>query len=108
MEVFLMSQQSWTSGVLPATHLIVGVVKVHRLTKSHFSFGLQVVQLDRPWELQDPSERERERIKKTVSATETFNRNSVVKPFKASPLFSFELKLHSDVILLERWLQTQK
>lgn len=34
-----------------ATHLIVGVVKVHCLTERHFSLGLQVVQLDRPGEL---------------------------------------------------------
>lgn len=41
------------------SYLIVGVVKVHRLTKSHFSFGPQVVQLDRSRELQDPTEKKR-------------------------------------------------
>lgn len=41
------------------SHLVVGVVKVHRLTESHLSFRLQVVQLDGSRELQDPAEEER-------------------------------------------------
>lgn len=34
-----------------ASHLVVGVVKVHRLTERHFGFRLQVVQLDGSREL---------------------------------------------------------
>lgn len=40
-------------------YLIVGVVKVHRLTESHFRFCPQVVQLDGSRELQDPTEKSR-------------------------------------------------
>ncbi len=40
---------------LQPPYLIVSVMKVHRLAKSHFSFRPQVVQLDRSRELQDPT-----------------------------------------------------
>lgn len=46
-------------------YLIVGVVKVHRLTKSHFRFCPQVVQLDRSRELQDPTEENRGQMSAT-------------------------------------------
>lgn len=40
-------------------YLVVGVVEVQGLTKGHPGFNLQVLQLQRPRELQDPAERDR-------------------------------------------------
>lgn len=42
--------------VFSAPYLVVGVVEVHRLTESHLSFCLQVIQHDGSGELQDPAE----------------------------------------------------
>lgn len=59
LKYFIQYQYQEMCRPLKASYLIVGVVKVHRLTKSHFSFRLQVVQLDRSRELQDPTEKKR-------------------------------------------------
>lgn len=76
------------------SYLIVGVVKVHRLTESHFSFCLQVVQLDGSRELQDPTEK-----KGGQSRTDHIKLANLLE---ASPLLPFELEFHSDIVLLER------
>lgn len=87
-----------------ASYFIVGVVKVHRLTESHFSFRLQVVQLDRSRELQDPTEKKRGRRSGGHRDTHVCidNNVKVVNLVEASPLLPFELKLYSDIVLLER------
>ena len=54
-----------TSYSLSASDLVVGVVKVHRLTESHFSFCLQVVQLDRTRKLQDPTEKKKKKKRRS-------------------------------------------
>ena len=87
--------------------LVVGVVKVHRLTESHFSFRLQVVQLDRSRELQDPAEEEEEersevRGQELQVCTDNIKESNLNR---VSPLLPFELELHSDIVLLGKDVQ---
>lgn len=91
---------------LYASYLIVRVVKVHRLTESHFSFRPQVFQLDRTRELQDPTEKtksQRSRGHRCWSALTPLN---CLQQVKALPLLPFELELHSHIVLSKSAINT--
>lgn len=67
-------------------YLIVGVVKVHRLTKSHFRFCPQVIQLDGSRELQDPTEKNRGQM--SAAGRHGWKLGTCSRPHLFSPLNS--------------------
>lgn len=87
------------------SYLVVGVVKVHRLTESHFSFRPQVVQLDRSRELQDPTKRKRGQRSGGCSNRPA---QKVMNLVDDSPFLPLELELYSDIVLWKVPMETKK